>query len=125
MMGNIRDKKFLTLGLALLVAPWLNGCSSEPTIYSGVDAVLAAYNEGGDDCGSPEPIPSFNNDFGIYGLKCASGDALIWFADDKAKSDWLDLVTGAGEPHVLGTNWMVLTSNFDRVTASMGGTPSS
>jgi hypothetical protein len=118
-------QRALSLGIGAFVAVALAGCGPQAASYSNANAVVAAYKDGGGSCTNPEALPAFNNEYGIYGYNCSSTVSVLWFENDKAKSDWLELVSGSGKPYVLGPNWMVMTSNLDSVTSSMGGTPSS
>lgn len=119
-----KKKLSVSAGFGVLIVLGISACSTQPTTYSGLSDLLDAYNTGVKVCESPDPFLPLVADYGIDGVTCASGDAVVWFQDDDAEAQWLDLVTGAGETYVLGPNWMVMTSDFESVTRSMGGTPS-
>ena len=103
----------LTMGLA--------GCSQTKTFHS-VNEVKEAYISAGGTCTDTTPFSDFTEAYGIHGLNCGNNnDAVAWFETDKAKSEFLGLLEGAGKKYVIGPNWLVLTSNTSMITSSMGG----
>lgn len=104
---------FVVLGTA--------GCTASQTTYGSADEVAAAFTEAGGQCENTEAMPSFNEDYGIYGLNCESGDAVLWFDGDEGKTQWLSLLEGTSESYVEGVNWLIMTNDTELVTSSMGG----
>jgi hypothetical protein len=115
-------KHSVSAGFVILMVLGLSACSAQAPTYSGLSDLLDAYNAGVEECESPKPFPG-NDEYGIDGVLCASRDSVIWFPDDDAKARWVALAMSAGHrDYVLGPDWMVMTSDFENVTSSMGGT---
>jgi len=113
---------FAVASMAVAVL-FLTGCSpAKESTFQSVYELKDAYEAAGGTCTGTTPFAEITESYGIKGLNCANnGDALAWFRDEKAKSDFLDLVGGSGSKYVVGKNWMILTNNTSMFSDALGG----
>ncbi len=109
------------LAVGAIVTLAVSGCTAAQTPYNDLAAVMVAFTEAGGECLDTTEMNSMNAGFGIHGLNCASGDAVLWFEDAEAKTQWLSLLEGTGETYVEGSNWIVMTADTETVAGPMGG----
>ncbi len=100
------------------------GCSQPKKVptFTSLEELQSAYTAAGGECVSTTPFAAVNEDYGIHGVSCGNNDdAIAWFEDATAKSDFLSIIEGAGSKYVLGANWLVITDQTQMIVDALGG----